>query len=457
MSKEKTNESQQLKENLKMICNQIETVLKEFKDLKEKNNKLKAQQAYFNDPNSKINTINKIKQKIASLQNSLENVYDINNINKKESEIKKKITSLKKLSEEQVLLSGLLKNQKKDIDIYSSKFKDNKEINEIKNKLNFAKEENHLKRESFKILNAKIKGQLSKMEVLEKQMKIIKQNIEYQKNKQKKEVKNSIAYEEGENEEDDQNNLNDYLIIEQQLISEIDDEEKSFQNEIYQQNELIQNIKNEINKFNEYKKKQKKEKEKEEKNTKIKLIKFKNNEKNNRENTETNNHIKGQSFDNKVRIYNINTLSNKNSERFKNEMQINNNITLKRNNKPFKSIKFHEMYKNILGHSTKNKNIKNKNIYTSFYEKNSEISKKDKEKNNENLKLKYKSKISNDIEKLKNEITFALKNNVVIFNQSNNTQDNKINLNDEKINVNENNIELNHKINNKPFDKFIFG
>ena len=34
MSKEKTNESQQLKENLKMICNQIETVLKEFKDLK---------------------------------------------------------------------------------------------------------------------------------------------------------------------------------------------------------------------------------------------------------------------------------------------------------------------------------------------------------------------------------------------------------------------------------------
>ena len=108
MSNANNNDNQQLKENLKMICNQIETVLAEFKDLKEKNNKLKAQQVYSNDPNSKINTINKIKQKIASLQNSLENVYDINNINKKESEIKKKITSLKKLSEEQVISKGNL-------------------------------------------------------------------------------------------------------------------------------------------------------------------------------------------------------------------------------------------------------------------------------------------------------------------------------------------------------------
>ena len=275
MSNTNNNDNQQLKENLKMICNQIETVLAEFKDLKEKNNKLKAQQAYSNDPNSKINTINKIKQKIASLQNSLENVYDINNINKKESEIKKKITLFNKLSEEQVLLSGLLKNQKKDIDAYSSKFKDNKEINEIKSKLNLEKEENHLKRESFKILNAKIKGQLSKIDVLEKQIKIIKQNIEYQKNKQKKEVKNSLAYEEGENEENEKIDLNDYIATEQQLIYEIGEEERSFLNEIYQQNELIQNIKDEINKYYDHKKN--KRKEKEEKITQIRLIKLKNN------------------------------------------------------------------------------------------------------------------------------------------------------------------------------------
>ena len=455
MSNANNNDNQQLKENLKMICNQIETVLAEFKDLKEKNNKLKAQQAYSNDPNSKINTINKIKQKIASLQNSLENVYDINNINKKESEIKKKITLFNKLSEEQVLLSGLLKNQKKDIDAYSSKFKDNKEINEIKSKLNLEKEENHLKRESFKILNAKIKGQLSKIDVLEKQIKIIKQNIEYQKNKQKKEVKNSLAYEEGENDENEKIDLNDYIATEQQLIYEIGEEERSFLNEIYQQNELIQNIKDEINKYYDHKKKQRKEKE--EKITQIRLIKLKNNGKiKKKENTEIKNNIKGSNIDNKIKINNINTFSNKNSVRTKNEKNPNNNINFRINTKPFKSIKFNEIYKNIIGHNTKNKNIKNKNIYISFNEKNLEVDKKNIEKYNENLKLKHKSKISNDIEKLRNEITFALKNNVVIFNKPTNIQDSQIILNDEKINKNENNNELNHKTSNKPFDKFNF-
>ena len=89
------------------------------------------------------------------------------------------------MSEEQSLLCDLIKNQKKDIDDYSSKFKENKEINEMRNKLNFAKEENRLKKESYTVLNAKVKGQISKIDILEKQMDIIKQNIEYQKNKQK--------------------------------------------------------------------------------------------------------------------------------------------------------------------------------------------------------------------------------------------------------------------------------
>ena len=188
MSKGNINTNEKLKENLKTICNKIETVLSEFKDLKENNTINKTQLIYYNDSNSKINTINKLKQKIASLQNSLDNLYDINNINKIESEIKKKISSLKKMSEEQSLLCDLIKNQKKDIDDYSSKFKENKEINEMRNKLNFAKEENRLKKESYTVLNAKVKGQISKIDILEKQMDIIKQNIEYQKNKQKKEV-----------------------------------------------------------------------------------------------------------------------------------------------------------------------------------------------------------------------------------------------------------------------------
>ena len=247
MSKGNVNTNEQLKENLKIICNKIETVLSEFKDIKENNVVNKTQQIYYNDPNSKINTINKLKQKIDSLQNSLDNLYDINKINKIESEIKKKISCIKKMSEEQSLLCDLIKNQKKDIDDYSSKFKENKEISEMRNKLNFAKEENHLKKESYTVLNAKVKGQMSKIDILEKQMNIIKQNIEYQKNKQKKEVEKSLNFEEDETEENYKNNLDNYLITEKMLISEIGEEEKNFQNEIYQQNQIIQNLKEKIN------------------------------------------------------------------------------------------------------------------------------------------------------------------------------------------------------------------
>ena len=157
----KANENQQLKEKLLIICNKIEAVLLEFKEIKEKYNNMKTEQIFFNDSNSKINTINKLKQKIISLQNNLENVYNINNINKIESEIKKKITSLKKLSEEQTLLNNLIKSQKKDIDDYYSKFTDNKEINQVKSKLIIVKEENRIKKDSFILLNSKIKSSKS--------------------------------------------------------------------------------------------------------------------------------------------------------------------------------------------------------------------------------------------------------------------------------------------------------
>ena len=321
MSKGNVNTNEQLKENLKIICNKIETVLSEFKDIKENNVVNKTQQIYYNDPNSKINTINKLKQKIDSLQNSLDNLYDINKINKIESEIKKKISCIKKMSEEQSLLCGLIKNQKKDIDDYSSKFKENKEISEMRNKLNFAKEENHLKKESYTVLNAKVKGQMSKIDILEKQMNIIKQNIEYQKNKQKKEVEKSLNFEEDETEENYKNNLDNYLITEKMLISEIGEEEKNFQNEIYQQNQIIQNLKEKINQLYEYKKQLKKEG----KIKKIKLLKYKSNEKDkNVKNFGNKYKTSGKSLDYKVQINNIKKFSYKPGESPKNSTQLNN-------------------------------------------------------------------------------------------------------------------------------------
>ena len=450
MSKGNINTNEKLKENLKIICNKIETVLSEFKDIKENNVVNKTQQIYYNDPNSKINTINKLKQKIDSLQNSLDNLYDINKINKIESEIKKKISSLKKMSEEQSLLCDLIKNQKKDIDDYSSKFKENKEISEMRNKLNFAKEENHLKKESYTVLNAKVKGQISKIDILERQMNIIKQNIEYQKNKQKKEVEKSLNFEEDETEENYKNNLDNYLITEKMLISEIGEEEKNFQNEIYQQNQIIQNLKEKINQLYEYKNQLKKEG----KIKKIKLLKYKSNEKDkNVKNFGNKYKTSGKSLDYKVQINNIKKFSYKPGESPKNSTQLNN-INIKVNNRPFNAIKFNEIYKNINQQNYRNKNKNNDNIYSSFYENSLQSNKN--EKTIENKKQKKRSKISNDIEKLRNEIEFTLKNNVVFFNSPSNAKYDKNILNEEKNYVVDKNSEINYKNNNKPFEKFNF-
>ena len=443
----KKNEIQDIKEKLKMICNKIEEVLIEYKEMKEKNNNIRTTKIFYNDSNSKINTINKLKQKTVSLQNSLENIYNISNINKIESEIKKKIKTVNKLKEEQILLSNFLKKQKKDIDNYSSKFTENKEIFEIKNKLNLIKEEYRIKKESYTILNAKVKGQMSKIDILEKQINIIKQNIEYQKNKQKKEVEKSINTEEEENYENyTEDNVESLENKEQMIIDEIIDEEKNFQNEIFQQNIIIENLKERFNKAIEYQIKIKEKKKKEINLKKIKLIKQKNNEKNTKIKYLNTN---GKSLDYKSNINQTNKFNYKYGESPKNSREINK-IKISLNKKPFKEIKFNEIYKNIIGQNY-NKNKRNENIYRSFYDRSLES-------NNENVIYgqKHKNKISNDIEKLKNEITNALKNNIVFFNSSKNTTDITHNINNEKLNEFEINKEFNIKNNSKPFQKFNF-
>ena len=443
----KKNEIQDIKEKLKMICNKIEEVLIEYKEMKEKNNNIRTAKIFYNDSNSKINTINKLKQKTVSLQNSLENIYNISNINKIESEIKKKIKTVNKLKEEQILLSNFLKKQKKDIDNYSSKFTENKEILEIKNKLNLIKEEYRIKKESYTILNAKVKGQMSKLDILEKQINIIKQNIDYQKNKQKKEVEKSVNTEEEDNYENNtEDNVESLENKEQMIIDEIIDEEKNFQNEIFQQNIIIENLKERFNKAIEYQIKIKEKKKKEIKLKKIKLIKQKNNEKNTKIKYLNTN---GKSLDYKSNINQTNKFNYKYGESPKNSREINK-IKISLNKKPFKEIKFNEIYKNIIGQNY-NKNKRNENIYRSFYDRSLES-------NNENVIYgqKHKNKISNDIEKLKNEITNALKNNIVFFNSPKNTTDITHNINNEKLNEFEINKEFNIKNNSKPFQKFNF-
>jgi hypothetical protein len=263
--------------------------------------------------------------------------------------------------------------------------------------------------------------------------------------------KNEISKLNEEEEENyDENNSEDNVESlenkEQMIIDEIIDEEKNFQNEIFQQNIIIENLKERFNKAIEYQIKIKEKKKKEINLKKIKLINQKNNEKNTKIKYLNTN---GKSLDYKININQTNKFNYKYGESPKNSREINK-IKISLNKKPFKEIKFNEIYKNIIGQNY-NKNKRNENIYRSFYDRSLES-------NNENVIYgqKHKNKISNDIEKLKNEITNALKNNIVFFNSPKNTTDITHNINNEKLNEFEINKEFNIKNNSKPFQKFNF-
>ena len=89
MSKEKINKT--IKEKIKLICIKIEQILKEYNESKEKDHNLKQTQDIYNsNSGSKINVIKNLKQNVSLIQNNLDKIYDINKINKIESEIKKK-------------------------------------------------------------------------------------------------------------------------------------------------------------------------------------------------------------------------------------------------------------------------------------------------------------------------------------------------------------------------------
>ena len=452
MSKENINKS--IKDKLHFICDKIEQVLKEYHESYEQDRLLKQTQDIYNLNNgSKINTIKNLKQNVSLIQNNLEKIYDIGKINKIESEIKKKISTLNQLTKEQNLLCNLVQKQQESIDDYSSKFTTNKEISEIRDKLQYAKEENHMNRETYKLYNSKIKGQLSKIDVLDKKSKIIRQNIEFQQRKQKKEVEKSMNG--GENEEEyEENNMGEneldcLLITEKMLMLEIEQEEKNFKSEINLQNEVIEQILRRINDIKNRKNELQQRKKENDILKKIKIIKSKekNKRKKNMHSNDKNNNnkinYKSNDYQNNINKTNKNILKYAETPKNKNDV-MTIFTTNKSNSKPCDIRKF-----NLNNNNT----LSNKQIYTSMYNFNKDI----KMSNNENIINKKISPLK-EIEQLQNDIKNALKNNIAIINTG--KSNNNIIANEHKSN-NDNLIgigqssDINNK-KNKPFEKFIF-
>ena len=456
MSKENLGKS--IKKKLLLICEKIEQVLKEYNEyIMEGKNLDKIQDKYNINSGSKINIIKNLKQTVSLIQNNLDKIYDINKINKIESEIKKKGILLNQLSKEQDLLHNLVQKQQQSIDDYSSKFTTNKEISEIRDKLKFAKEENHVNRETFKLLNSKIKGQLSKIDVLDKKSQIIRQNIEFQQKKQKKEVEKSMNDgEEEDNYNGNQDDLECLMVNEKMMILEIDEEERNYKNEINHQNELICELQDRIKEIKEKKNLIKSKIKESERLKKIQIIKSKekmiNKSKENNKNNR--NDLIYKSNDIQKKVYKTNKFIYKIGENpiNKNKKENNNIYSItKSSSKPFEIKNFNFIYNS--NSSSKIINEINNNF------SNGKINPLLHNYNNEANRSKEVSPLK-EIEQLKNEIKYTLKNNIAFINSEkgdiiNNEKivDNDKNTN--KIIIIEQKTNMNNK-KNKPFEKFNF-
>ena len=466
---------------LQFICDKIEESINQYHENKEQETLLKQQEEILsyenNNSPSFIHQINSYKSQVETIQKDLEKVYNIDTINSLESQISQKERKLKELKNEKIILNKMVKEQNKGINEYLAKFDSTKDLKELQSNLKIAKEENHINKEIYKGISAKLKSQKSKIEQLEKRCLIIKQNIEFQKKKQLKEIqKNEKEQNQLENEdEDDTEKLTE---IEKQLMEEINVQEKTYQNEINSQNDLMKKLRTDKNKIDfkvknlnqekkleQIKKKEelKANKEKARNKSTNKLNRTNNNQKNNDENKPRNNK-RGVSNYNSRRNNNENLITNINFKNKKNQNEINKmlltpNFRIPKSgkyNKPFEIKKFNN--------NAHNNNIDNDGKYVTMFNESKKYRLDNPNSNNSNqsnkniyqVDIKSNKEISSEIESLKNDIQNVLKNNVAIIDKIKNKEKEKENIfsnidigdkekeiNDEEIN-NENNINKNN-------------
>ena len=255
-----TSKNTMLENQLRFICDKIEEAIFQYRNSKQQDDvgkQQKEQEREFlqNECSHLIQKINYYKEQTENIRYQLENVYNISKVNQLESEIKKKKEVLKNMKKENEALIKVTNEQSKGINEFLNKFNNTKEMSEMTQKIKNIKEELHLTKECYKTLDAKIKGQNSKIEVYEKKCKIIKDNIEFKKKKQKKEVQKSFN-DDGEepiNEENidvhtnaTQEDLQELEENNAQMKQDIDEEERNYKSEIVNQKSLIKKINKEI-------------------------------------------------------------------------------------------------------------------------------------------------------------------------------------------------------------------
>ena len=439
--------NKEIKDQLLYISDKIDEAIKQYRQTKYQETKSKQQEEDLLKEfcPKKITKINSLKSQIETLQKNLEDVYNIEKINQLESAIIKKEKTLKELKNERYTLNNVVKEQNKVINEYLLKFDTKKELKELSDKVKMAKENYHNYKETYKQVYNKIRSQKNQIDALEKRCLIIKQNIEYHKKKQLKEVQKKEKVEEYEYDWGDLGKMEE---IEKNLIEQINIEEKNFRIKINEQNDIMRNINDQIIKIDliiknlvqekkmdkilEKNRKRGKSLTSYQKNSKSKsnsnIIKNKPPNKRLKKRLSNNNYSPSSNY--------INTIKNNVIKNKKRNMLRTANFVVRENTKPFEIKKFNDFSNNFSkdNNDEKNNTVSNDNKklkILSFGNSGSTGSINNYEKITKKKNLKRISTLK-EIEILKNEIQFALKNNIVLFDSNGNIIKNKTDLNEKK-------------------------
>ena len=181
------------------------------------------------------------KLKIKELQNKIELIIKVNNINELEGDLEIKKNYLKHLTSENNALKNVKLLQDKGLSEINNNTSRRQELFTIIEKTKKIKEEIKIKKDYLKLTDEKIKGQMKRINELEKKCSIIRNNIENEKTKKEKENHHT---------EENQNIKNER---EKEILNKYEEEHKSLTQQekdskliIKEQNGIINELKSDI-------------------------------------------------------------------------------------------------------------------------------------------------------------------------------------------------------------------
>ena len=193
--------------------------------------------------------IKEYKKKAEEIQTELEIALKMNKVLEIESLYSEKEKQYKELEEENKSLNKVRNHQIKGLEEYQNKVLKRQELNNINQKINRLKNEIKKQKEEYKMNESRYKGQLNKIDVINKRCQIIKENINYKKKQKLKEIEIFNKYITTDIKENIENENDDIIQLKEIYKEKYDNfhsDEKEYQLAIKQQEKNKEQLQKDI-------------------------------------------------------------------------------------------------------------------------------------------------------------------------------------------------------------------